>query len=60
MDRAWSSLTSHQFEVQPEQLVIQLAETQRSDRQNEEQTAPFRSLWQKTISRRRRETTSCA
>ena len=41
-------------EVQPEQLVIQLAETQRSDRHNAGSNAALQVSWQKTISRRRR------
>ena len=41
-------------EVQPEQLVIQLAEAQGSDRQKAASNAALQVSWQKTISRRRR------
>src|ERR1700747_1256343 len=41
-------------EVQPEQLIIQLAETQGSDRQKVGSNAALQVAWQKTISRRRR------
>src|SRR6201998_2123919 len=41
-------------EVQPEQLIIQLAQTQRSDRQKVGSNAALQVAWQKTISRRRR------
>src|ERR1700739_1358840 len=41
-------------EVQPGQLIIQLAETQRSDRQKVGSNAALQVAWQKTISRRRR------
>src|ERR1700747_3169846 len=41
-------------EVQPEQLIIQLAETQRSDRQKVGSNAALQVSWQKTTSRRRR------
>jgi hypothetical protein len=41
-------------EVQPEQLIIQLAQTQGSDRQKVGSNAALQVAWQKTISRRRR------
>jgi hypothetical protein len=41
-------------EVQPEQLIIQLAEAQGSDRQKVGSNAALQVAWQKTISRRRR------
>ena len=41
-------------EVQPEQLIIQLAEAQGSDRQKVGSNAALEVSWQKTISRRRR------
>jgi hypothetical protein len=41
-------------EVQPEQLIIQLAEAQASDRQKAASNAALQVSWQKTISRRRR------
>src|ERR1700730_4206220 len=41
-------------EVQPEQLIIQLAEAQGSDRQKAASNAALEVCWQKTISRRRR------
>ena len=41
-------------EVQPEQLIIQLAQTQRSDRQKARSNAALQVAWHKTISRRRR------
>ena len=41
-------------EVQPEQLIIQLAEAQGSDRQKAGSNAALQVSWQKTISRRRR------
>ena len=41
-------------EVQPEQLIIQLAEGQGSDRQKAASNAALEVSWQKTISRRRR------
>ena len=40
--------------VQPEQLIIQLAEAQGSDRQKAGSNAALEVSWQKTISRRRR------
>ena len=41
-------------EVQPEQLIIQLAEAQGRDRQKAASNAALEVAWQKTISRRRR------
>jgi hypothetical protein len=41
-------------EVQPEQLIIQLAEAQGSDRQKAESNAALQVAWQKALSRRRR------
>ena len=41
-------------EVQPEQLIIQLAEAPGSDRQKAASNAALQVSWQKTISRRRR------
>jgi hypothetical protein len=41
-------------EVQPEQLIIQLAEAPGSDRQKAASNAALEVSWQKTISRRRR------
>src|SRR6202051_2961279 len=41
-------------EVQPEQLIIQLAEAPGSDRQKAASNAALQVCWQKTISRRRR------
>ena len=47
-------LSIARVEVQPEQLVIKLAETQGSDRQKVGSNAALQVAWQKTISRRRR------
>src|SRR5262249_17285543 len=41
-------------EVQPEQLIIQLAEAQGRDRQKAGSNAALQVAWQKTLSRRRR------
>ena len=53
-DRSLVNTHVAQVEVQPEQLVIQLAETQRSDRQKAGSNVALQVSWQKTISRRRR------
>src|SRR5580693_4993734 len=53
-DRGLVNTHVARVEVQPEQLVIQLAETQRSDRQKVRSNAALQVSWQKTISRRRR------
>ena len=53
-DRSLVNTHVARVEVQPQQLVIQLAETQRSDRQNAGSNAGLQVSWQKTISRRRR------
>src|SRR6202023_2620567 len=50
-DRSLVNTHVARVEVQPEQLVIQLAETQRSDRQNEGANGALQVSWQKTISR---------
>ena len=53
-DRALVNTQVARVEVQPEQLVIQLAEAQGSDRQKVGSSAALEVSWQKTISRRRR------
>ena len=53
-DRSLVNTHVARVEIQPEQLVIQLAETQRSDRQKAGSNAALQVAWQKTISRRRR------
>ena len=53
-DRALVNTQVARVEVQPEQLVIQLAEAQGSDRQKAGSNAALEVSWQKTISRRRR------
>ena len=53
-DRSLVQTHVARVEVQPEQLIIQLAETQGSDRQKVGSNAALQVAWQKTISRRRR------
>src|ERR1700730_12617869 len=48
-DRSLVQTHVARVEVQPEQLVIQLAETQRSDRQKVGSNAALKVAWQKTI-----------
>jgi site-specific DNA recombinase len=53
-DRGLVNTHVARVEVQPEQLIIQLAEAQASDRQKAASNAALQVSWQKTISRRRR------
>src|ERR1700745_524752 len=53
-DRGLVHTHGARVEVQPEQLIIQLAETQRSDRQKVGSNAALQGAWQKAIYRRRR------
>ena len=53
-DRSLVNTHVARVEVQPEQLIIQLAEGQGSDRQKAGSNAALEVSWQKTISRRRR------
>ena len=52
-DRSLVNMHVARVEVQPEQLIIQLAEAQGSDRQKAESNA-LQVAWQKALSRRRR------
>jgi site-specific DNA recombinase len=53
-DRGLVNTHVARVEVQPEQLIIQLAEAQGSERQQAASNAALQVSWQKTISRRRR------
>ena len=53
-DRGLVKIHVARVEVQPQQLIIQLAEGQGSDRQKAGSNAALQVSWQKTISRRRR------
>jgi len=53
-DRSLVHMHVARVEVQPEQLIIQLAEAQGSDRQKAESNAALQVAWQKALSRRRR------
>src|ERR1700726_133766 len=51
-DRGLVNTHVTRVEVQPEQLIIQLAEAQASDRQTAGSNAALQVCWQKTITRR--------